>query len=69
MVKNLPANAGDTRYTGSIPGSESPLKQEMATCSCFLPRKLHGQSSLVGYSHGVAELDATEHTQFKRIGT
>ena len=28
MVKNLPANAGDT---GSIPGQENPVEKEMAT--------------------------------------
>ena len=31
MVKNLPANAGDIRDTGSIPGSEDPLEKEIAT--------------------------------------
>ena len=30
MVKNPPANAGDTRDTGSIPGSEDPLEEGMA---------------------------------------
>ena len=33
MVKNLPANAG---HTGSIPGSDDPLKKEMATQSSIL---------------------------------
>ena len=33
MVKNLPDNAGDTRYVGSIPGLEDPLEEEMATHS------------------------------------
>ena len=31
VVKNLPANAGDLRGTGSIPGSGRPLEKEMAT--------------------------------------
>ena len=31
VVKNLPANAGDARDTGSIPGWEDPLEEEMAT--------------------------------------
>ena len=32
MVKNLPANAGDIKDVGSIPGSgRSPLEEEMAT--------------------------------------
>ena len=33
MVKNLPANAGDT---GSIPGLGNPLDKEMATHSSIL---------------------------------
>ena len=31
MIKNLPANAGDTRDVGLIPGSEDLLEKEMAT--------------------------------------
>ena len=33
VIKNLPANAGDA---GSIPGSEDPLEEEMATHSSIL---------------------------------
>ena len=36
VVKNLPANAGDTGYVGSIPGWEDPLEKEMATHSSIL---------------------------------
>ena len=36
VVKNLPANAGDIRDMGSIPGLEDPLKGEMATHSGYL---------------------------------
>ena len=36
MVKNPPANAGDTRHAGSIPGLGKPLEKEMATCSSIL---------------------------------
>ena len=36
MLKNLPANAGDARDMGSIPGSEDPLEEEMATHSSIL---------------------------------
>ena len=52
MVKNLPANAGDVRDTGSIPGLgwEDPLEEGMATTPVFLPGESHGQGSLVGYS-------------------
>ena len=64
MVKYLPANAGDTRDVGLIPwsgkflegGNDNPLQ-------IFLPGKLHGQRSLVGYSPwGHKELDMTEAT-------
>ena len=33
MVKNPPANAGDSRDVGSILGQENPLEKEMATHS------------------------------------
>ena len=45
MVKNLPANAGDT---GLIPGLGRSLEEEMATHSST--GESHGQRSLVGYS-------------------
>ena len=36
VVKNLPANAGDLRDAGSIPGLEDPLEEGMATHSSIL---------------------------------
>ena len=37
MVKNLPVNAGDTRFAGSIKkGQEDPLEEGMATHSNIL---------------------------------
>ena len=39
MVKNLPANAGDTRDTGLMDW-EAPLKEEMATYSRILACKI-----------------------------
>ena len=36
MVKNLPANVGDIRNSGLIPGREDPLEQEMVTHSSIL---------------------------------
>ena len=36
MVKNLPANAGDVRDTGLIPGSGKILEEGMATHSSIL---------------------------------
>ena len=36
VVKNPSANAGDIRDLGSIPGSEDPLKEGLATNSSIL---------------------------------
>ena len=36
VVKNLPANAGDTGDVDLIPGSGYPLKEERATQSIFV---------------------------------
>ena len=36
MVKNLPANAGDSRDVGSIPGPEDPLEKGVAAHSSIL---------------------------------
>ena len=47
MVKNPPANAGDVRDMGLIPGSGRSLEEEVATAPVFLPGKFRGQGSLV----------------------
>ena len=61
-VKNLPANAGDIRDMGLIPGlGRSPRGR----CGnrVFLPRESYGQRSMVGYSlEGCTELDTAEET-------
>ena len=36
VVKNLPANAGDVRDAGSVPGSGTSLEEGMATHSSVL---------------------------------
>ena len=36
-VNSLPANAGDVRDAGSIPGSEVPLEEGMATMPVIVP--------------------------------
>ena len=36
IIKNLPANAGDARDIGSIPGLGRSLEKEMAICSSTL---------------------------------
>ena len=63
MVKNLPANSGNTRDVGFIPGSgRSPgVGNGNPLTPVFLPGELHGQRSLAGYSPwGRKELDTTE---------
>ena len=56
MVQNLPANAGDARAVGLIPGSEDPLKEEMATHSSILAWEIPWtERSLTGSSHGVTK--------------
>ena len=55
-IKNLPADAGDVRDAGLIPGSGiSP--------PVFLPGESHGPRSLGGYSpQGRTESDTSEAT-------
>ena len=49
IVKNPPANAGDARDMGSIPGSgRSPRVQNGKPTLVFLSGKFHGQRSMVG---------------------
>ena len=52
VVKNLPANAGDVRNTGSIPGlGRSPGGGHgPPPTPVFFPGESHGQRNLVGYS-------------------
>ena len=62
VVKNLPANVGDTGDAGSIPGSgRSPEGGNGNPLSVFLPGKSHGQGILAGCSPwGCKELDTTD---------
>ena len=51
MVKNPSVNAGDAGHSGSIPGSQRSSGGGLGNpVPLFLPGKLHGQRSLVGYS-------------------
>ena len=49
MVENLPANAGDTRDTGSVPGCGRSPGAGHSNPLVFLPGESHGQRSLAGY--------------------
>ena len=62
VVKNLPANAGERRDSGLIPGSgRSPGGGHGNTLQYFCLENPHGQRSLAGYSSwGQKELDTTE---------
>ena len=42
MVKNPPANAGDVRDVGLVPGSEDPLEREITTFSSILAWRIPG---------------------------
>ena len=67
VVKNPPANAGDVRDAGSIPGWErSPGVGNGNPLQVFLLGESHGQRNLVGYGpQGRKELD----TRLKRLST
>ena len=63
MAKNWPANAGEVRDVGSIPGLGRSFGEGMATHPIFLPGEFHGQRSLAGYSPSTQkESDMTEET-------
>ena len=59
VVRNLPADAGDT---GSTLSWEDPLEEEMTAHSSVLSGKSHEQRGLEGYrSWGHQELAMSEH--------
>ena len=64
MVKNPPASAGDAGDPGFGPWvGKIPWRRAWQSASVFLPRELHRQRSLAGYSlWGRKEWDMTEHT-------
>ena len=56
MVKNPPANSGDTGGVGSVSGQEDPLEWEMTTYSSLLAWKIPWMEELGGlYSPWVCE--------------
>ena len=60
-VKNSPANAGDIRDTGSIPGSGGSPGEGMATHSSILAQRIPWTEEPVVYSQwDRKELDTTE---------
>ena len=62
MVKSPPANAGDIRETGLIPGLGSPLGEAVATHSSILAFRITWGGAWQVRDHSIAELDTTEAT-------
>ena len=51
MVKNLPANTGDVRDTGLIPGLERSLEKDMATHSSILAWRISWAEEAGSWGH------------------
>ena len=63
MVKDLPANAGDIKDVGLIPGSGRSLEEGMATHFSILAWRIPmDRRAWWATVHGVKELDTTEAT-------
>ena len=63
LAKNPPANVGDARDMGLIPGSGISPGIGNGNPKVYLPGKSLGQRSLAGYRPwGCKNLDMTEHT-------
>ena len=61
VAQNPPANLGDARDAGSIPGSGKSPGVGSGNPPVFLPGKFHEQRKLAGYSQwGHKESDTTE---------
>ena len=66
MVKNMPANAGDVRDVGSIPGSErSPGGGHGNPLQYFCPEKSMDRGAWRATVHGVAN----SQIRLKQLGT
>ena len=63
VVKNLPANSGDRRDAGSIPGSRRSLKEGMTSHSSVLAWRIPWTEEPCGLQPiGSQESDMTEAT-------
>ena len=69
MVKNLPANAGDTRCGFNPWVGKIPWRWKWQPTPVFLLGESHGQRSMVCYSPwGCRESDTTEATEHTKLG-
>ena len=63
VVKNLPANAGDTGDAGSNPGLGDSWRRKWQHVPVFSPEESHRQRSLAGYSpQGCKETQLSANT-------
>ena len=68
MVKNLPANAGDTRDAGSIPGSgRSPGGKHGNPLQYSRLESPIDRGAWQAALHGVAESDRTDAAHMRRV--
>ena len=71
VIKNPPANAGDIKTCGFDPWVGKILwSRKWQPAPLFLPGKLHGQKTLVGYSpwgHKEADMIKQLNTQTKLV--
>ena len=73
VVKNPPANAGNSGDASSIAGlGRSPEVSNSNQLQFFLPEKFHGQRSLAGYSlwgHKESDMTKCAHSHIHRFVT
>ena len=68
MVKNLPANAGDVRDAGLVPGLGESSEEEIANYSRILSWEIPWTEEPGSHSHGITKsqtLINDTHTQVK----
>ena len=63
MVKNPPANAGDVRDVGLVPGSEDPLEREITTFSSILAWRIPWTEE----SGGLQSMESQSQTCLKQL--
>ena len=67
MVNSLPANAGDPRDSGSVPGSGISPGERMATHSSIPSWRIPWTEELGGLQSVESQLDMTEHAHMNTL--